>query len=361
MIPRNLPDYVECGGNQVWRPPYRARGVETFGFVLGCDRRAVDALLRRELVEPAGGAVDYRCAKDWMVVLFTKIESLTSAELPDSQRGYAPELEASIWCLVADVLAGERLVWYLPYVFVDSGSAMVSGREVYGYPKQLGVFGANFPGELESTGTTVQAMAIETYGPEEEATLLPMISAAKLAGTGTDGGEVSFADLRKFFEEDLQVAEDLPHGPDPELSGTITELGEPPSSQSAPGVPAWAVGGVLNTLSGRRLVKNPYDLIEAMVDEPTLVFLKQFHDASCPAKACYQAVVEAPLAIEPVATTAYEALDRSQFQIALHNYDSHPIASELGVPADTPLSPEAAFRASFGFDILLGLEVWRAT
>lgn len=365
MIPHDLPTYVETGGSQVWRPPYRARRVETFGFVLACERSAIDALLLRDLVEPAGGAVDYRCAQEWLIVLFAGIEHLSSAEEPDRLRGYAPELEVSIWCLAADVSAGGRLVWYLPYVFVDSGPAMASGREVYGYPKQLGAFGPNYPDALASPGTTtVQGMAIQPFGPNQEATLRPMISGTRLMGTGGSaggGGAASFADLLSLLAEDLTVEDEtIPFGPGPELSGAITPLDWPAPSASPSSIPAWAGRRVLDTFFGRSLATDdPNQLIGDMVDDPTLVFLKQFRDASCPSKACYQAIVEAQLAVKP-GTASYQGLDPGLFEITIEEWDSHPIASDLGVAARTPLKPAGAFRAKLDFDILLGLEVWRA-
>jgi hypothetical protein len=69
--------------------------------------------------------------------------------------------------------------------------------------------------------------------------------------------------------------------------------------------------------------------------------------------------VEASLAVDPL-TAAFEALDPTLFEITIENWESHPIATELGVPARTPLKPEAAFKATIDFDIRLGLEVWRA-
>ena len=101
-----------------------------------------------------------------------------------------------------------------------------------------------------------------------------------------------------------------------------------------------------------------YGLILDMVANPTLVFLKQFRDASCPTKACYQALVEAPLAVHPPGAT-YEELERELFEITVADWASHPIATELGI-APANQQPQLAFRASFGFDIKLGLEVWRA-
>jgi hypothetical protein len=334
-----------------------------FGFVLPCDRSAIDGLLHRDLVEPSRGAVDYRCAQERILVLFAGIERLSSAEDPDRLRGYVPELEVSVWCLAADALAGNRLVWYLPYVFVDSGQAVASGREVYGYPKQMGVFEAGYPEGLATTGTTtVEAEAIDPYGPGKEATLRPMISATRLQAAGgqaaTGGGAAAFAELIDLLGEDVEVDELLPFGPGPQPSAAITPIGSPPPA-SSPLVPPFAVRRVLDTLLGRGLTADAGELMAAMVDDPTLVFLKQFRDVSCPTKACYQAVVEASLAVDPL-TAAFEALDPTLFEITIENWESHPIATELGVPARTPLKPEAAFKATIDFDIRLGLEVWRA-
>jgi hypothetical protein len=347
----------------VWRPPYRARNARVLGFVLECDPHAVDSLLQRDLVEPAGGAVDYRCAQPSMVVMFAAIERLTSAQSPDSLRGYLPELEVSVWCLAADVATGNRLVWYLPYVFVDSGQAAASGREVYGYPKQVAVFKPSNPQKLiEGGAARASGMAIKHYGEKATAELLPMISVQGPAadiGKAIAAGADAFTELTDGFGLNLEVNETLPFGPGPRASAAITPVGATPPQGSPPTVPSWAVRRVLNTLFGRDLIGTPKDLIGDMVDNPTLVFLKQFRDATCPTKACYQAIVEAQLAVNPLGA-GYWALDHHGFEVTIANWDSHPIATELGVATAMPLKPQAAFRAELDFDIQLGHEVWRA-
>jgi hypothetical protein len=365
VIPHNLPDYVERGGRQVWRPPYTARGAELFGFVLEADRDAIDSLLDRDLVEPALGAVDYRCANDRIVVIFADVKRLASAHNIDQQRGYLSEREVSVWCLAADVTAGSRLVWYLPYVFVDSGQASASGREVYGYPKQIGSFEQTFPDDLARGGTTiVEALAISPFGANEKAVPRPMIMAERQAQKPDDeavvqGGKAAFTGLLDLFRAGLDIRDDRPFGPAARPSAAITPVtSEPPPPSAPPLFPPWATRRVLSTRRGRGLAGDPGDLIVDLVANPTLVFLKQFRDASCPTKACYQAVVEAPLAIDPL-TAAYDELDPDLFQITLANWASHPIASELGVAPATQ-KPELAFRARLDFDIQLGLEVWRA-
>ena len=362
MIPENLPEYVDRGGRQVWRPPYVAQGTEVYGFVVPGNRTAIDGLLRRDLVEPSRGAVDYRCAHPDVAVLFAKIDRLASADQRDSQRGYVSELEVSVWCLAADVLAGGRLVWYLPYVFVDSGQAAASGREVYGYPKQMAVFEDDYPQRLGDAGkTTVQAQAIATYGPNAEAILHPMVTATRDQGQGLLPGdpEDAFAELREHFASDLHV-EAAPYGRRPSPAAAITAVDAPPPRAAQQTTPAWAVRRVIDTIAGRTIPSGAEaQLVFELMASPMLVFLKQFHDVTCPTKACYQAIVEAPLAVH--ATPAgYQPLDPALYRIAFGNYDSHPLATDLGVTADSPIAPKLAFNARFDFDIDLGHEVWRA-
>jgi hypothetical protein len=367
LVPHNLPDYVELGGRQVWRPPYTARHAEVFGFAVKADRAAIDGLLGDALVEPAGGAVDYRCAHDHIMVTFAKIDRLASADPPDSGRGYMPEREVTVWCLAADVASTGRLVWYLPYVFTDSGQTVATGREVYGYPKQIGYFEDDYPKKLLTGGeSTVFALGIDPFHPDQAARPLPMISAMRkmltmgmaeqpVIATSESAGFTMFDEVTNAFPGDIQVDTALPFGPGPEPSAAITPIGAPPPPGPPPSHP-W-VRRALSILQGVGLAGDSTELIIDMVKNPTLVFLKQFRDVECPTKACYQAVVEAPLDVRAMGAH-YQALDPDHFELTIHDWASHPIATDLGVV--NPLKPQRAFRAQFDFDIMLGQEVWRA-
>jgi hypothetical protein len=189
----------------------------------------------------------------------------------------------------------------------------------------------------------------------------PMISATRAVGPGAVIGDPADAldELRDHIMKDLSVEPGLPFGAGPRRSAQITPVDAPPPRAARPGTPAWAARRVLDTLSGRGLLHPPDRLVLEMIDSPTLVFLKQFRDVACPTKACYQAVVEAPLGVHALGAH-YEPLDPALYGIAFGEYASHPIASELGITPEQPLVPDIAFRAQFDFDIDLGLEVWRA-
>jgi hypothetical protein len=359
--PQSLPTYVERGGRQVWRPPYHAGSAEVYGFLVPADPKAIDLLVQRDLVQPAAGALDFRCAHPNVVVTVATIDRLSSSTAPDALRGYVPERELSIWCLLADKTAKERLVWYLPYVFTDSGQTTATGREVYGYPKQVGQFDPGWPGVLAKAGTTtVSGLGIGKFGPQQGATTLPMLSVQRLPGPGKttqiSGPGWAAALAQNLVPSGLSVSVNGLFGPAPSAQATIT-----PSGQTVPPVPSpppW-LKPVVSSLTGSGLTGKPEDLIAAMLQNPSLVFLKQFRDVQCPTKACYQAVVEAPIAVDPVGATL-ESLDPALFNVTVHDWDTHPIASELGLAGATALTPVSAFRAAFSFDVMTGTELWRA-
>ena len=370
LIPHYLPEYVELGGRQVWRPPYTARNAEVFGFVIKADHKTLDGLLTKALNEPAGGAVDYRCTHEHILVTFTTIERLASSDPPDRDAGYLPEKEVAVWCLAGDALAGNRLVWYIPYVFTDSGQTVATGREVYGYPKQIGTFEEDYPHKLLYGGdTTVKGLGIHPFGPDTESIPRPMISVVRHPGQpgepedavigGTDYDDFELLDEFTTVFGELHVSAELAFGPTPEPSLVITPADAPPPPHDPP-PPPWSRRRLLHAIHGRALTEGTFELIIDMVKNPTLVFLKQFRDVSCPTKACYQAVVEAPLAIRAGLNSRFDLLDPARFEIELADWDSHPIATDLGVPPWHGVKPERAFRARFDFDIMLGTEVWRA-
>jgi hypothetical protein len=137
----------------------------------------------------------------------------------------------------------------------------------------------------------------------------------------------------------------------------ILPLGAPPPDPQPP-APPW-VKGPLTEVEPMLEALEPLELILEMAASPTLAFLKQFRDVSCATKACYQAVVESRVAMLPDAK--FQLLDESLFELTFEDWDSHPIATELlGAPGRTTVSPLRAFHAEFGFDVQLGVEIWRA-
>ncbi len=360
MIPRNLPAYVEDGGRrQVWRQPYRAQDATLLGLVLPAQPEMIDNLLDRDFNHPSGGAVRYRCAHPYALVVLAQIEQERSAEPPDSGRGYLPELELSIWCLAFDQTAGGRLVWYLPYVFTDSGQTVTTGREVYGYPKQLGYFDAGFRSVFEDGDgrTTITSLAIAEFAENAKAEPKPMVTVHRAPGEPVpETGDITSRARHNLFPgrlSDPPAREIVPDGPPPAATITVGNAPPPPSSAAPP--------YVRPTLRWDETVsrRDDQDLIVELAKSPTLAFLKQFRDVRCPTKACYQAVVEATISIRPLGA-GITTLDPELFTVTVQSWATQPIAAELGIPRNEPVRPVRAFLAGLDFDVMTGLEVWRA-
>ena len=131
-----LPDYVERGAEAVLRPPYRAEDVEFYGFAIKASRPALDSLFHRYINEPSGGRYEYRAATDVVLIVFTNTPKLSSTDRFDQSIGHVTEKEASVWVLGVDPTS-EELGFFVPYILVDNAEAVVTGREVYGFPKRL--------------------------------------------------------------------------------------------------------------------------------------------------------------------------------------------------------------------------------
>jgi len=335
-----------------------AEGATLHGFAVTGDADKIDDLLDRDLNEPALGEVEYRCASDTVFFTFADIPKLTSVNKPDHDYGYVAEKELSIWCLAADVAAGvPRLVWYLPYVFTDSGEAIATGREVYGYPKQLATV------TLGAAAWSADAWVIANHNPNSNATQQRIIAVTHAAGAPpnlfpgrppNNFGQLELVD--NLVRKPLRIKKQIAPGGAPKVSATLTGAATPaPAAASAGG--GW-LRAPLTQVFDLEVEKLPAMLAMAM--NPTLVFLKQFRDVECPTKACYQAIVEARLKVDIALADAdaFQLLEPAGFAVEVHSFASHPIEDELGIGA-APVCT-AAFQASLNFEIQTGFEVWRA-
>jgi hypothetical protein len=91
------------------------------------------------------------------------------------------------------------------------------------------------------------------------------------------------------------------------------------------------------------------DLLAGQVRQ---VFLKQFRDAADGTRACYQAVVEAPIQVTRLSFTP----SLTEWDVTIHPLDSHPIGQELGVESGRALM---AYEAELDMVVLTGTEVGR--
>jgi len=322
----DLPGYVERGSKQTFVPPYRASGARIYGFILESDPAALGELLDRALNRPSGGRTAYRPGLPLVFLTFADILSLASTTPPDSRIGWVPERDVAFWVLgvatkkEGPVEVAESIAFYQPYLFVDSPQALLTGREVQGFPKEY----ANIDMTREESNTGSMSVRTHVFPKFEPTT---EIQVRELMRVSPVPGSVGDADLSRFET----LAELLAYVGKEVLSGAAK-------------VP----------LPGLKFL---FELREELANkEVPCVFLKQFRDARDGARACYQAIVHVPMRV-----TAFRGggLLPGRYRLELADFASHPIAKELGLARESFGSLLGAY-IDIDFELERGDIVWEA-
>jgi hypothetical protein len=320
----DLPPYVSRRGHgeQSVEPPGVVRGARVFFFVLRADPVQAQKFVDVELNEPADGALRYRVAARRAALSFLD-GSLTSSTEPI---GYLADHEFACWMPLAVFAPGRSepsgLVYYNPYLIVDSSAAMATGREVWGFAKEVGAL--EMPsGPSAAARFAAQANLIDKFGPDAHARMATLV---EIANPGPCGDlSPSWSSAGEAYREVTET-----------LRATSTD---------AP---------VLDWKGDALLL---FDLLKGMIAHHVpVVNLKQFRDAADPTRACYQAIVESACTVHAVHGGGWL---RQPFVLRITPCESHPLAADLGL-AGNEVPVEHAFWVDMDFTADLGREVWRA-
>jgi hypothetical protein len=334
-----LPLYIPRGGDMVIPQPISHQGTTSYSFFLPANQERLGALVERLLNAPAGGAAHYLPAGPFVMLVCANIERGQGCEPPHHDMGWLPERDVAFWVpvlagkLEGGVFSAARLVWFLAYAFVDNTAALVTGREVFGFPKTQAI--VRFPEDADAGGVfSVDTLVIKRFGPKNRAEI-----------------------ARVLTVEALKRESASPGGVGAELGARRAEL------------PPWTAGSAWSSLGegfqelGSRIVSGVLAGVEKAIvpavtvagklvdgyrgQEIRMVFLKQFRDVRDPARACYQAVIEAPAVVEAWRSGGFLPSHRVTIEAA----ESHPIVEELGLSGATV---ESALGMWLKYDFTVG-------
>lgn len=311
-------DYAMLPGRISAIGPLTLQQATLHTFCVDADHARIQAALDAMFARPSGGAVRYTAVGDKMFVSIAEIARASSLAEPDAGHGWSPEIDVTLWAL-AHVDGGGLLAlrWVPVYLFVDNAPALVSGREIYGFPKQIGRF--DFAPPVPRGGARAFAMAgwvLDPWSPATGARWAPLLAIEPVVAPPAPPRGL-IGDLAQLASH---AAERLAHALDPlEMAGMIAQT--------------LGVGAV------------------------TMAFLKQFPDAADQTRACYQAVIEATATV-----TGFRGAGRTDdaYRLNLTSYDSHPFAREFGIATGWQDVGEGVW-VDFDFVVEPGCEVWRAT
>ena len=311
------PRYVDVGNGFLTPPPYEHRNVRAHVFRVEADAVRVQETLDAIFWQPTAGAVRVWAPWSEVFVTFAEIDAVTSSSPYARAHGVVGEIDVSLWVPVVRTAPGRaRLCWVPLWLFVDDALALVAGREVYGFPKQLGRF--TLPGGAPaSTEFVVRTLVVHPFSEAPRGRWRPVIRA------------------------------------------TPTELRPEPTT-------LWQTLAA----ASRALREGFYDLgdwsrIKDVVDDGVhppspgvvpMLFLKQIPAANDTGRAAYQAVIEGEAHVEAFRWGGYTA---AEYSVELLSYDSHPFERVLGV-GRTPQPCGRAMWADFDFTMHSGVTLWEA-
>jgi uncharacterized protein with NAD-binding domain and iron-sulfur cluster len=330
-------------GEENGRSPYRERGIgyERYatdlpgpytqsratmaGYIFRADRYCLQGVVNHYL----GDDPDYHYFALPMVVL--TLVDLPKVFLTDNPGiGHMHEVDGGyqIACIsVHKQTHALGISLFMPYLWVNTGTAMATGREVLGFRKDVAISFSDDDAHLSGAAniTHVRAWVTPAFGEQ----LAPGYVARLLRGTGSahPAGSVNWPG---FVEKLLEVVEHAL----PRLEALIKEI-----------LPAGvSIGAALL----RRL------LSEFEPGSLTVAFLKQVRDSQYGDRTCFQATFQAPSAVrDPVLQHLGWG---ARFEVG--NFASHPIADELGMLAfaetDGTYVSDLTFQTEF--DLLMGMQ-----
>jgi hypothetical protein len=296
-----------------------------YAFLFEADQAALQALCDRCLNNPAQGALHYHPLVPRVLLGVAQMPRINVGAI-EQKPFWTPEIDVAFWVplvamkKLAGVSVAERIVWFLPYLFVDSPWAVASGREVYGFAKEQSTF--QLPkGPQDAARFSVDTVTVKQYGPDAQAQVQRLLEVRR-----TDSPVV---------------------GQHSGIWGAVKE--------AATDVMRLLVGS-----DGRVTLPGPGLLVEAFQflvhHEYPMVFLKQFRDVADGRMACYQAAVEAMCRISSFRTGGWLS---GQYQLTVGEFASHPIVQELGLKGASPPALAAGY-LEFDFSMEAGKELWRA-
>jgi hypothetical protein len=309
--PAGRPPYVEYGGRVTTPPPFYCSEGRFQGLVLKGDSALIADLCQRTLNDPAAGTVEYRPLLGPYVVMLTGAFARICSQAQGFESwGYIDEAQVSLWIpltagrSVAGLFIPERLCMSVPFIVVSNPMSYAGGREVYGYPKSLGVF--------EPQAGVGDPLAVKIFGGDFSTNsragwkVLFEIARANAAATGASAAKAARGSAAKTAKKSTRSG--AWHKPE-----QIVDYFQSFAAED------WHVAPDITLLG---------DVIRSLVKkEARQVFLKQFRDASEPGRACYRAVVEAPIQVKDASWRP----SLEKWHVTVNQYDSHPIAAETGV------------------------------
>lgn len=325
----SLPNYIDYSNDTVIPLPGLANHTLMYCFPIPVDYDKALAICNKRLnFSPLSQTTRYYPLVSEAIMVLYSMEKACTLDKSYQKVGLLSEVAVQILLPVVectrtdqDEWVAQRLLAFIPYIFVDNPFSDITGREQVGFPKNVGKF--KYP------ATPQQA----------------------------DSFEVSVFGYQQFDPQKLQFPDYFPWL-------TIRKTADKPvaAHQWTSSREAW----VYVKDSFKRIPTDPlfikklgfyiHELEDLFRAEVPMVFLKQFRDIADPQKACYQAINEADGRVQGFHGGWFL---NGEFTVTFHDMASYPVKTDLGLP-DT-LQVKDAFWVDVDLLFDTGRTIWKAS
>lgn len=321
--------YVEHHPPQTLGGPITFPGVNMWAFFLRGQIDTLTNLCRRFFDVPTGGRVTFSPHSQAVIMTISELPHAYFVDAPE--RGKATEREVAFGipgeytCRdAAGRVTASGMATFMPYLFVDNPVALVTGREVLGYFKQLGEVG--LPGRAGAR----EDFFLNVFGAKRMAADVEWSDQRLLTVTGRD------PTVRRTQQATPSApVEETDHRQSaiPNLQGLLKSV----LGSRIPGRSILAIADVRGLLTGSL----------------SQIFLKQFRAEGSGQLAAYQAVTMAEYQVMRINSVR----STQSFDIVIHPLASLPIATELGLSSQMV---ETGFEVNFDMTLGAGRVLWQA-
>jgi hypothetical protein len=349
--PPRLPVYVDRGAEAVWRQPSLLYGARIYGFGVTVDEDHQQTVLDRYINDIAKQSNSTYGSKtfqlrpcsglDMVMLLFVEYERITSGNDDDRRLGglaYREFLATQL--AISDDPVYPELDWFIPYICLNADSPRLGGREIFGYPKQLGTIDP-----------------FERYGdprqPLDPAKRL-MLQTTVIRRASNHAAERNVVVVEVNGPPDVPTIEPFTN-PQEMLFRLLAnaQSRNPKSSVSTPLLPHFPF------LPGNGLGPG-VDLVRALLSNGIGdVFLKEFRDSANPKQACYQAVCKTDTI--PATFHGGGCIDPTEYEITIQDLASEPLLSLVlggkgsgGSGRRTTVTPQFAYWLDLDLELTAG-------
>jgi hypothetical protein len=217
----------------------------------------------------------------------------------------------------------QRLLFFIPYILVNTPLTLIGGREDYGFPKTMGEF--VYPADITKPDLfSVSTIGMQHFNVDAVAGLHEFITISKQKEDTNAGSKGS---------SDGGIFKDLS-----DLWGSLKHMLSPKDHAFRMGL-----GFLMDEAS---------DLWNKRME---MVFMRQFRDIGDPSKACYQAIISSNGYPDNLRDVHFL---KDPYTATINHMDTLPIDVELGLGKTTQVSHAFAVKFDSRFD--KGKEIYRA-